>query len=133
MGKPVLCGGKARYTQVPTVFFPDSREEYIALTEKFLGAETIELPVEFVQNARRFLYCQLFRSSLSFEAYLKDSYRKGYVQLQSFGWKELLPENSPTIRSLLSGISGLDANQEVRLRTQEGEESPAAFLIEEDE
>jgi hypothetical protein len=84
-------------------------------------------------NARRFLYCQLFRSSLSFESYLKDGYRKGYVQLQSFGWKALLPENSATIQILLSGISGLDASQAVRLRTQEGEDSPAVFLIEEDQ
>jgi len=70
---------------------------------------------------------------LSFEKYLKDGYRKGYVQLKPFNWKDLLPENSPTIQILLSGITGGESNQKARLRTQENEEVTPPFLAEEDE
>jgi hypothetical protein len=132
MGAPVLCGGKARFTQYPVVFFPESSQEYRETAERFLQAEEIDVPAEFRQNARRFLYCQLFRSSLSFEDYLKDGYRKGYVQLQPITWQTLLPENSAIIQVLLDGITGQDSSQKARLRTKEGEETKPPFLAEED-
>ncbi len=137
LGMPVLCGGKARYTHYPIVFFPNSsdpqdrQKEYIATAQKFLDADQIEVPPEFRLNARRFLYYQLFRSSLSFEDYLKDGYRKGYVRLIPFTWQALLPENSPTIQVLLEGISGQGANQSARLRTKESEENNSSFMTEE--
>jgi hypothetical protein len=132
LDKPVLCAGRARYTQYPIVYFPDSLEEYLSTVEKFLGPQEIPVPAEYRENARRFLYCQLFRSSLSFEEYLKDGYRKGYVQLQSFSWQDLLPENSQTIQVLLEGITGQDVSLKDRLRTQEGDEKKIPFLVEED-
>lgn len=131
LNTPVLCAGKARYTQYPIVFFPQNRAEYDATLDKFLDEQEIEIPPEFGVNARRFLYCQLFRSSLSFEDYLKDGYRKGYVQLQPFSWRDLLPENSPTIQILLDGITGKDLSLSIRLRTNENEENQnTPFLLE---
>jgi len=131
LNTPVLCAGKARYTQYPIVFFPQDRAEYDATLRRFLSEENIEIPQEFKENARRFLYCQLFRSSLSFEDFLKDGYRKGYVQLQPFSWRDLLPENSPTIQILLEGITGKDLSLAKRLRTEDGEEDQdTAFLLE---
>ncbi len=91
------------------------------------------MPEEFKRNARRFLYYQLFRSSLSFEDYLQDGYRKGYVKLRPFSWQALLPERSATIQTLLRGIVGLDANQAARLRTKEGESSEQFFFTEEEQ
>jgi hypothetical protein len=129
---PVLCAGRARYTQYPIVFFPDSQQAYLEKTQEFLTAEEIEVPSEFIENARRFLYCQLFRSSLSFEDYLKDGYRKGYVQLRSFPWESLLPENSKIIQVLLAGINSLDIHQKTRLRTKEDDEVGPPFVDEED-
>lgn len=104
MGVPVLCGGKARYTQYPIVFFPTSPQSYQEMAEAFLEAEKIDLPADFQRNARRFLYYQLYRASLSFEDYLQEGPRKGFVHLRSFSWPKLLPENSPTIQILADDL-----------------------------
>lgn len=105
MGKPVLCGGKARYTQVPTVFFPSSKKEYVLLLDKFLKAEKIENPEEFRQNARRVLYSQLFRASLPFDNFLEeDGVWRGYVRLKKFSLEDLSPAKSSTMQVILDGI-----------------------------
>lgn len=105
LGKPVLCGGRSRFTQLPTVFFPSSPAEYRQKAEEFLTAGQIEVPVEFQRNARRFLYFQLFISSLPFEDYLEeDRVWPGFVHLRSFGWKHLLSQNSPTLGFIQEGL-----------------------------
>ncbi|MEJ2709170.1 MAG: hypothetical protein P8074_16280 [Anaerolineales bacterium] len=104
LGAVVLCGGKARYTQYPIVFFPDTPEAYRELAEDFLDNGVVEIPAEFQANARRFLYYQLYCASLPFEAYLQPGKRPGFVHLQDFSWRQLLPENSPTIQVLVAGI-----------------------------
>jgi hypothetical protein len=131
LGAPVLCGGKARYTQYPMVFLPETPQAYLEKAQEFLSAETIELPPEFQRNARRFLYYQLFRSSLSFEKFLKDVRRKGYVQLRSFAWQDLLPENSPTMQVLVDGIAGESLERQARLRSKDGNGERTLFLVEE--
>jgi len=104
MGKTVLCGGKARYTQYPIVIFPEDIESFKKEAENLINIEAISTPNVFINNARRFLYYQLYRASLSFEEYLKASQRKGFVQLKPFKWKKLMEENSPTIQTLVNGI-----------------------------
>ena len=104
MGKPVLCGGQARYTQYPIVFFPQSQQAYREQTEAFLADGAIEMPEEFRRNARRFLYYQLYRTSLPMERYLQAGPRMGFVELKPFEWQELSPENSIPIRVLRDGI-----------------------------
>lgn len=131
LGAPVLCGGKARYTQYPMVFLPETPQAYLEKAQEFLSAETIELPPEFQRNARRFLYYQLFRASLSFEKFLKDVRRKGYVQLRSFAWQDLLPENSPTLQVLVDGIAGESLERQARLRSKDGNSEKTLFLMEE--
>jgi capsule polysaccharide modification protein KpsS len=105
LGAPVLCGGQARYTYYPTVFFPQMPEDYRKMVEQFLTAETIEIPPEFQRNARRVLYHQFYRSSLLFDDYLEAHPTPGYVQLRRFSWRDLLPENSPTMQVLVGGIT----------------------------
>lgn len=105
MGIPVLCGGKARFTQIPTVFFPDSAEDYRQKTEEFLTTRKIDLPVSFKSHARQFLYYQLFKTSLPFEQYISDDrFWKGYVEIKDFDIKNLLPEKSATMRTIHNGI-----------------------------
>ena len=105
MGKPVLCAGRARYTMIPTVFFPYSREEYLETLKNFLDAEQIENPEEFKLNARRVLYSQLFRASLPFDHFLEDDgVWQGYVRLKDFSTDQLTPEKSSTIQVVLEGI-----------------------------
>lgn len=129
LGGAVLCGGKARYTQYPIVFFPATPEEYCQKAEEFLQAEKIAVPPEFQRNARRFLYYQLFRTSLSFEDFLDEVRRKGYAQLRTFPWQALLAENSPTMRTLIEGIADGGLDQKARLRTKEGEPPPPLFQM----
>ena len=104
MGAAVLCGGKARFTQIPTVFFPSTADEYRVMAEDFLAAEQIEIPPDFRRNARRFLYYQLFRSSLPFGEYLDTHFWPGFVRFRPFHWQRLSPQVSPTMRVLVDGI-----------------------------
>jgi hypothetical protein len=105
MGKAVLCGGNARYTQYSTVFFPNSPEEYRLQAEQFFSTEkSIEIPEEYLLNARRFMYFQLFKASLPFDEFLEEHTRPGYVRLKSISWRQLKTENSPTMQALINGI-----------------------------
>ncbi len=104
LGVPVLCGGKARYTQYPTVFFPQTPAEYGQKAEELLAARYIAIPPEFQRNARRVLYWQLYRAALPLGDFVEAHPTPGYVQLKSFGWCDLLPENSPTLKVLVEGI-----------------------------
>jgi len=101
---PVLCGGQARFTQYPTVFFPPSAEEYRRNAEGFLTADNIAVPSEFKNNARRFLYYQLFRVSLPFDDFIEVHPTPGYVQLKQFHWQALNKEKSPTMSIIVDGI-----------------------------
>ncbi len=104
MGAPVLCAGRARYTQLPTVFFPGTPVEFHAQAEAFLAAAQISVPAEFKRNARRFLYYQLFYSSLPFGEFIEPELMPGFVRLRDFPVDRLDPTHSPTIRVLLDGI-----------------------------
>ena len=104
MGEPVLCAGKARFTQYPTVFFPQSVDAYLEKLEEFLAAESIEVPAEFKRNARRFLYYQLYFSSLPFGEYLETGIRTSHGLLKDFELEQLSPEHSPAIKTILDGV-----------------------------
>lgn len=105
MGKPVLCAGRARYTQIPTVFFPDTKRDFRDKLDEFLESKKIKMPADFVSNARRVLYSQLFRASLPFGDYLEeDGVWRGYVRLKDFNNKDLSPERSDVMNVLNDGI-----------------------------
>ncbi|NPA93140.1 MAG: hypothetical protein GXO56_05620, partial [Chloroflexi bacterium] len=107
LGKAVLCAGKARFTQYPIVFFPRTREAFRQQAEEFLTAAGDEIPAPeaFRRNARRFLYYQLYKVSLPFDAFLEDiPSQRGYVRLKAFPPQTLLPEHSTTMRVLRDGI-----------------------------
>lgn len=104
LGAAVLCGGQARYTQYPMVYFPQSASAYRQQAEEFLLVERVSLPPAFQQTARRFLYYQLYRVSLPLERFIQVGSRKGFVELRDFAWQELLPERSPAMQVLHDGI-----------------------------
>jgi hypothetical protein len=105
MGAAVLCAGKARFTQLPTVFFPDSVEAYRRTLEEFLSAEQVKPPEAFRQNARRFLYYQLFKTSLPFDAFIEDdTVWPGFARLKAVDARSFAPENNPVMRILVEGI-----------------------------
>ena len=104
MGAAVLCAGRARFTQYPTVFFPQTIEDVKNKIDEFLAAKKIEVPAEFKRNARRFLYYQLFRTSLPFGDFLEPSVRTTQTRLKSFELDELSPENSKAIEAIFDGL-----------------------------
>lgn len=105
LGAPVLCAGKARFTQLNAVHFPTSREAYLTKLDQMLAAENVQAPVEHKHNARRFLYYQLFRTSLPFTRFLEpDGIWPGFVCLQDFSWQDLLPEKSTTLKVISEGL-----------------------------
>lgn len=106
LGKAVISAGKARYTQYPTVYYPTSRQAYLDLVDRFLNTPgEIPAPEEHRRHARRFLYYQLYKVSLPFEAFLEPYPRqRGYVRLRAFPVAHLLPEHSETMRVLREGI-----------------------------
>jgi len=102
MGAAVLCAGKARFTQYPTVFFPQTIEDVRNKMKEFLAADTIDIPLEFKRNARRFLYYQLFRTSLPFEDFLDPSVRATQTTLKSFRLETLV--ESETVKVIKDGV-----------------------------
>ncbi len=104
MGAAVLCAGKARYTELPTVFYPADAHAYDQQAEAFLSADRIDVPSEFRRNARRYFYYQLYRISLPFEDYLEAHLNPGFVHLRKFPWQKLAPANSRIMRVLVEGI-----------------------------
>ncbi len=102
MGAAVLCAGKARFTQYPTVFFPQTVDEVRRKMKEFLQAESVEVPVKFKRNARRFLYYQLFRTSLPFSDLLEPSVRTTQARLKSFEL-DLLTEFD-SIKAVMNGL-----------------------------
>lgn len=94
MGAAVLCAGKARFTQYPTVFFPQTVEDVRRKTKEFLAAEKIEIPAEFKSNARKFLYYQLYKTSLPFGDFLEPSVRTTQTRLKSFQLEDLVKSES---------------------------------------
>lgn len=106
MGAAVLCAGKARFTQYPTVFFPQTVTEVKGKMTEFLAAEKIEVPAEFKRNARRFLYYQLYRTSLPFGDFLEPSIRVTQTRLKSFSLDKL--RGSRSIQVVIDGILNND-------------------------
>lgn len=102
MGMPVLCAGKARFTQYPTVFFPQTVDDVKRKMKDFLTVETIDVPVEFKRNARRFLYYQLYRTSLPLGEFLEPSVRVTQTKLKSFTLDKLM--HSASIKTIVHGL-----------------------------
>ena len=104
MGAAVLCAGRARFTQYPIVFFPQTVEEVRNKMREFLAADAVGVPLEFKRNARRFLYYQLFRTSLPFGEFLEPSVRTTQTRLKSFELDDLV--RSESVKVVKDGLLG---------------------------
>ncbi len=104
-GKAVLCAGRARYTQMETVFFPESVSKFQNLFSQFLVTEEILVPPVFIENARKMLYGHLFLASLPFAEWIEsDGVWNGFVSIKDFPLERLHPQQSSTIKILVNGI-----------------------------
>ena len=105
LGAGVIAAGKARYSSSEVVWFPQDKPAYFAKLEELLHTGVVEVPAHFKLNARRFLYWQLYHSSLGFEDYLEpDGVWAGYVKLKNFDWQSLLPAQSTTMATISDGL-----------------------------
>ncbi len=105
MGAAVLCAGKARFTQLATVYFPQTPAAFQQQAEEMLTADQVAPLPEHRRNARRFLYYQLFKTSLPFGDFLaEDQIRPGYVQLKPFHLEDLSARRSTALAAILDGI-----------------------------
>jgi hypothetical protein len=105
LGKNVLTAARARYTQIPTTIHPATQAEYKARLDALLEGSAEAVPAEFTRNARRFLYKQLFMSSLPFDNFLEpDHFWKGYVTLKKIAPKALAAEHSQTMQVLRDAL-----------------------------
>jgi hypothetical protein len=71
MGAPVLCAGRARYTQTDAAELPASAAAYRRQLEAWLTAPTIPVPPGRSENARAFLYYELQHASLDLSEFLR--------------------------------------------------------------
>jgi hypothetical protein len=103
MGSPVLCAGRARYTQLPTVFYPATRADYIRELETLMTADDLRTPPQFIYNSRAFLYSELYRASLDFSPFLAPLQgAPGMVRLTDFDFTSL--DSSPSLDVIRRGI-----------------------------
>jgi hypothetical protein len=104
MGAAVLSAGKSRYTSYPTVFFPQSIPAYLDKAEEMLSTKDVAVPPEFIVNARKFLYFQLFKTALPFDDFLEESRRPGLVFMKKFAIEQLSPDKSETLQVVSEGL-----------------------------
>ncbi|HUV29428.1 MAG TPA: hypothetical protein VMW34_18870 [Anaerolineales bacterium] len=105
MGKAVICGGKSRFTEYETVYFPNTPEEYQERVEELLGMKgSSEASNQHQANARRFMYFQLFKASIPFDEFLEEHTQPGYVRIKPLSWRQFRTENSATMKTLVEGI-----------------------------
>ena len=104
MGKPVLNGGHARYTQYPCVFLPKSPDEHRQIAEDFLTQEKISIPPDFINNARRFQYYQLYRTPIPLDQFIKSYPIRGYIFFRDFPAEALHPDHSLSLKVITSGL-----------------------------
>ncbi|MFO7584341.1 MAG: hypothetical protein R6W69_06390 [Anaerolineales bacterium] len=76
--------------------------EYRATLEQFLAAEKIDVPDDFRRHSRRFLYYQLFRTSLPFGDFLERGILPVNARLKMFQPEKLLA--SPAIQTVTKGL-----------------------------
>jgi hypothetical protein len=105
LGRVVLCGGKSRYSDYPTAYFPTTPENYFQLADRFLNENDPLTPEEFIHQARRFMYYQHFFTSLDFSPFLMAHSRfPGYLQFSDFNPLDLLVDRCEELRIIHDGI-----------------------------
>jgi hypothetical protein len=105
LGRVVLCGGKSRYSDYPTAYFPTTPDVYFQLADRFLNENDPVIPEEFVHQARRFTYYQHFFTSLDFSPFLTAHSRfPGYLYFSDFNPLDLHVDRCEELRIIHDGI-----------------------------
>ncbi len=79
-------------------------DEFLRSPKPFLLARVHVKPLpEHPRQARRFLYYQLFRTSLPFADFLEPTEQRGYVEIKPDILRRLRPDH-PAIATVLDGL-----------------------------
>jgi len=105
LGKPVLCGGAARYTPFGIGVTPTTIAEFSETARRLLAGDIGGANADGKARARRFLYFQDFRASIPFDAWLaEDPRRPGEVLIRDVPLASLDPSASDALGRLHGGI-----------------------------
>jgi len=103
LGAPVLCAGRARYSEAGAAPLPPSAEAYRAELERMLDSPPPAADPERARNARRFLHFELYHASLDFSGFLRE--RIGYPGMVEFvGFDPVELARSPDLAVVVRGI-----------------------------
>lgn len=102
-GKPVLSAGRARFSHVSIGWTARDEHHYLETLEQLLAAEQIDVPAEFSEQARRWLYYEAFHASLDLSPFLgADPRHPGMVGFRSFEPSAIA--DHPSLRVIRTGI-----------------------------
>lgn len=104
LGKPVIAAGQTRYDRENMIHKVASPEAYLNLVQHFLRSGVPPVPAEWQQQARRFMYYSLFKTSLDLSPFTEQAYLYNYT-LKSFEAEALHPDRSPIMKTICSGIT----------------------------
>ena len=107
LGKPVVAGGRSRYSKVGFTYEPSHHTEYRKTLNHFLRTGAVCLPDAWINRARRYLYYSLFRTSLDFSGFMEPINRYEYT-LKSISTEALDPHRSEEMRIICNGIMNLE-------------------------
>jgi hypothetical protein len=103
LGAPVLAAARSRFTHEPTVFYPDSQQEYMASLHTLLDQEVIDVPASFAETARKLMYYELFQGSLDLYQFLEeDMTMQGMVKFKSLALDGIM--ENPALCVIREGI-----------------------------
>ena len=105
LNRVVLCGGASRYSRYPTVYLPETPDEYFLLATRFLREDDPKPPAAFVDEAKRFYYVQHFLTSLDYSSFIHPHKTfPGYVSFSDFDIQTLHPRQCRENEILERGI-----------------------------
>ena len=103
MGRPVLLAGRARFSSSQSVITPSNGADYARALEVLLAGSSEEVPGGALDNARHFLYDELYRASLDLSEFLAPyPDAPGMVSLTKFEGDRI--ESSKAIGVIVRGI-----------------------------
>jgi len=103
-GTPVVTGGRTRYSQEAVTHAPASRNEYRSLVWSFLEGDVPPVPRAWQEQARRYMYFSIFRTSLDLSAFV-EPLAQYETTIKTFNALALHPDNSQEMHIICDGIN----------------------------
>ncbi len=104
-GKPILLGGKSKYSHPEFARTPATRDEYMTRLREYLAADEIDVPGHWQSEARRYFYYLLFMASLDMSGFVEPLQPdKPVATLRRLTAAELAPANNLELGIIVEGI-----------------------------